>query len=1054
MRFRIYASWPKVVIILLIAQATLTFIFGSASTLNGYYELIYLVLLLFGTGLAALNATQSQQAIRLFWSFLSAALGLWALLPIFTIYQVVFRHWRNPLLDMTPGFLHIVLIIAGVAARPHLKLPTERPYRTTLSFLILLFFGLFIYAYVLAPYAYDQHASAMILRYEILYFAANLLLISLLFFHALRSRPPWKSIYRHLLGASLVYALGSLVANLAWAWGQNHFGGLTGLPFTASIGWFVWVALQGQQMANDLVRSPRRDIVDNRSVRVLAILVVLAIPLIGMFELFREDEPNQIRVIRLVLVQVSVLLLGLVTVVRAFLANRDLVSGITLANDRLRLAVEAGKMYAYEWEVATDSILRSVECTHVLDWIAQPTRDTRERMLASLHPDDRRLFDAAVATLSPANPDFQLSYRVMQTDGKVIWLENSGRALFNKTGKLQGTVGMIMDVSERKQLEEARFRHAAIVESSDDGIISKSLDGVILSWNLGAQRMFGYTEAEVVGQPIAILIPTGMRDEEDKIVERIKAGERIEHYETIRMTKTGKKINVSVIISPIKDTTGRVVGVSEIARDITERKQAEETLRASEERFRLAAQAGKMFAYEWDAATDIIKRSPEFVQVLGRDGTEQTTGRQILGQVHAEDRGRVMAAIAELSPEKPDLQINFRMVRADGTTIWVERSSRAEFNKQRKLQRIVGMVADITERKRAEIQLHESEERFRLVATTAPVMIWMSGPDKLCTYFNQPWLAFTGRSIHQELGNGWAEGVHAEDLERCLETYKQAFDRRESFEMEYRLRRHDGEFRWIFDCGVPRFNADGSFAGYIGSASDLTDQKLAREALEQVAGQLIDAQEKERSRLARELHDDICQRLAMISLKIEKATKGWGSGQSSVGDQLEQIWQQCSNLTGDVQALSHELHPSILYNLGLATAVKSFCREVSKQNDAVVDLVASNIPSSLPQEVSLSLFRVVQEALRNAVKHSGQKHFGVRLQAKEGEIELEVSDRGVGFEEANMKNGGGLGLVSMSERIHQVNGTFEIDSQRNAGTRIRARVPLATRQTAFAKAAN
>jgi PAS domain S-box-containing protein len=482
------------------------------------------------------------------------------------------------------------------------------------------------------------------------------------------------------------------------------------------------------------------------------------------------------------------------------------------------------------------------------------------------------------------------------------------------------------------------------------------------------------------------------------------------------------------------------------------KRKAEAILRDSEERFRLAAQAGKMFAYEWDAATDTIHRSPEFVQVLGFDEAAQTTGRQILAQVHAADREKVVAAFAELSPEQPSLRISFRMVRADGTTIWVERSSRAQFSKQGRLLRIVGMVADITERKLAEEKLHESEESFRLIANSAPVLIWMSGPDKLCTYFNQPWLRFTGRSIHQELGNGWAEGVHAEDLEHCLETYKQTFDRREPFEMEYRLRRHDGKYRWIFDYGVPRFNADGSFAGYIGSASDMTDQKLAREALEQVSWQLIEAQEKERRRLARELHDDICQRLAMISLKIEKATRATTKLDVSVAEQLEQIWQQCSNLTGDVQALSHELHPSILDNLGLVTAVRSFCREVSAQNGVVVEFVGRDVPDSLPREVSLSLFRVVQEALHNAVKYSGQKHFEVRLQGESERLELEVSDQGVGFDAPNAKNGRGLGLVSMAERINQVNGTFTIDSQPNTGTRIRACVPLTPQKVRAASA--
>jgi signal transduction histidine kinase len=177
-------------------------------------------------------------------------------------------------------------------------------------------------------------------------------------------------------------------------------------------------------------------------------------------------------------------------------------------------------------------------------------------------------------------------------------------------------------------------------------------------------------------------------------------------------------------------------------------------------------------------------------------------------------------------------------------------------------------------------------------------------------------------------------------------------------------------------------------------------------------------------------------------------------GDVSTADRLNEVWQQCSNLAGDVQALSHELHPSILDNLGLVTAVRSFCREVSEQNDAVVDFVASNIPNSLPRDVSLSLFRVVQEALRNAVRYSGQKHFEVRLQRNDGAIELEVSDWGGGFDVASIKSGAGLGLVSMAERIHQVNGTFNIDSQPNNGTRIQVRVPLGTLRRAMSVAEN
>jgi PAS domain S-box-containing protein len=353
---------------------------------------------------------------------------------------------------------------------------------------------------------------------------------------------------------------------------------------------------------------------------------------------------------------------------------------------------------------------------------------------------------------------------------------------------------------------------------------------------------------------------------------------------------------------------------------------------------------------------------------------------------------------------------------------------------------LIGLLWQRARTRKAQATLRESENRFRVMVDTTPSLVWMCDEKGQMTYLNEQLRTFTGLAGSSS-SDAWAACIHPNDLAGVRDRLSTALKNKRPFSKEYRLRREDGAYRWVFDVAAPRIDGDGMFAGYIGSAVDVTDQKLAREALEKISGQLIDAQEKERSRLARELHDDICQRLAMLSLKIERVTTG--RGPLSVSDQLEQIWRLCSKLTGDVQALSHELHPSILENLGLSTAVRSYCREVSEQNGVAVEFTDGNLPDSLSREVSLSLFRVVQEALRNAVKYSGQKHFKVRLQQTSEQLELEISDQGVGFDATKMKNGGGLGLVSMAERIHQVNGTFRIDSKPNVGTRIRAYVPLA-----------
>ena len=338
-------------------------------------------------------------------------------------------------------------------------------------------------------------------------------------------------------------------------------------------------------------------------------------------------------------------------------------------------------------------------------------------------------------------------------------------------------------------------------------------------------------------------------------------------------------------------------------------------------------------------------------------------------------------------------------------------------------------------------EVRESEERFRLVANTAPVMIWMAGTDRLCTYVNQPWLEFKGRPLDAELGNGWVEGVHEEDLMRCLETYTQAFDRRQSFEMEYRVRRYDGGYRWILDIGVPRFNQNGTFAGYIGSCLDITDRKLAEEALATVGSRLIEAHEEERTWIARELHDDIAQRIALLAVELERCDH---QGPGSAVDMHQQFRLACrrvSDLGKDVQALSHRLHSSKLEYLGLVTAARSFCHELSEQRKVRIEFKQSDVPATIPKEVSLCLFRVLQEALQNAVKHSADQNFTVELHGTKEGISLTVRDSGIGFDWRDAINRRGLGLISMRERLRLVNGELSIQSELGRGTTVLARVP-------------
>jgi len=349
------------------------------------------------------------------------------------------------------------------------------------------------------------------------------------------------------------------------------------------------------------------------------------------------------------------------------------------------------------------------------------------------------------------------------------------------------------------------------------------------------------------------------------------------------------------------------------------------------------------------------------------------------------------------------------------------------------------LAADLIEPSLAEDALPESEERFRQIANTAPVMIWMSDVEKQITFLNQTWLDYTGRPLDAALGR-WIEVLHPDEVERCLDAYVKAFDQRDPFQVEHRLRRNDGEYRWTVSAGVPRYNVDGSFAGYIGTAIDVTERKLAEEVLSTVSQRLIEAQEEERAHVARELHDDINQRLTLIGFRLDGLVQDSAPPVEELRQKIHDTREEVTNLVKDIQALSHRLHPPSLDYLGIEAAAEGLCREVSR--GVAVSFHAENVPAGVSERISVCLYRVLQEALQNATKHSGARNIEVWLRGGAGQIEVTVHDSGPGFDPEDAFKGRGLGLTSMKKRLEAVNGQLSIDSKPQSGTTIRARVPL------------
>src|SRR5437867_4020489 len=268
------------------------------------------------------------------------------------------------------------------------------------------------------------------------------------------------------------------------------------------------------------------------------------------------------------------------------------------------------------------------------------------------------------------------------------------------------------------------------------------------------------------------------------------------------------------------------------AAQITRLLQASEVeLRETHQRMDLATSAAGLGIWVWDIVRDEIWISEKGRSLFGFEPLEKLDIDRFRNAIHPDDRNFLREALQNSLNTGVDYEAEHRVLLPNGEVRWLNESGSVEFSSEGKPARMSGVSRDVTQRKLGEQALLESEARFRTMANTAPVLIWMSGLDKLCTFFNKPWLEFTGRTIEQELGNGWAEGVHPDDFQRCLKTYVEAFDARQPFIMQYRLRRHDGEYRWISDSGVPRYDAQKNFAGYIGSCMDVTELINKEQAL-------------------------------------------------------------------------------------------------------------------------------------------------------------------------------------------------------------------------------
>ncbi|MBF2047496.1 MAG: PAS domain S-box protein [Elainella sp. C42_A2020_010] len=462
-----------------------------------------------------------------------------------------------------------------------------------------------------------------------------------------------------------------------------------------------------------------------------------------------------------------------------------------------------------------------------------------------VHPEDRAATLAAMEQLAQGEQAIHFENRYRCKDGTYRWLDWVSVPVLE-----DGLIYAVAhDVTRRKQLEqklrrsEARFRR--LFDSNTIGIVFADFQGNITHANGAFLDLVGYTRAELVAGEIRWrdMTPPEYWSQDQRALVDLQQRGIFTAWEKEYFRKDGRRVPVLVGGALLADDTNTAICY---VLDLSARKQAEMAVQRSEERYRSLVMALTSVVWTTDGDGRFVTRQPLWEAYTGQTFAEYRDWGWAAA-LHPEDRERIQQCWQQALVSRQIYEVEGRVWHAASEQYrYFEARAVPILNPDGTIREWVGTVNDVHERKQAEAALRESEARFRHLTDTSPLLVWMSGADKLCNYFNAGWLNFTGRSLEQEMGNGWIEGVHPEDLQRCLDTYVNAFDACQPFEMEYRLRRFDGAYRWILDIGVPRFTLEGDFCGYIGSCVDIHDRKQA-EADMQRLNEILELRVKERT---------------------------------------------------------------------------------------------------------------------------------------------------------------------------------------------------------------
>ncbi len=488
--------------------------------------------------------------------------------------------------------------------------------------------------------------------------------------------------------------------------------------------------------------------------------------------------------------------------------------------------------------------------------------------------------------------------------------------------------------------------------------------------------------------------------------------------------------------------------IAQVFTNALARRRTDEALRDSEERLSLAADSAGAGLWVLDYATRVFWVTARTRSIFGFSPDEAITMERFEAAVHPDDLGLVREVIARSAgPGGGPVNADYRIgIPGESGERWVSSRGRPHLTPTGEPDRLTGVTIDISERKHAEDALRASEARLASGAELAGLAFYEVDFDAGTMYSDDRLRDLCGVPADQVAGLGvlefWMEYLHPDDRPRVMEQRRQMHEgEQERFSIEYRYLHPDGGERWIQHlAGAATRDAGGHAVRTFGVLRDVTDRKRAEEESRDLSRRLIRAQEEERALLARELHDDVSQRLAVLAIDVGRAELAAADGEQA--EAMQAVREGLVSLSEDIHSLAYQLHPSVLEELGLVEALRAECGRRTRGGTLDVSVDLGPLPGPLAAEAALCLFRVAQEALSNVARHAGACCATVTLRRIGDGLVLAVADDGVGFEPEHAGRGMHLGLASMRERVRLVRGTLDIETAPGRGTKVIVWVPM------------